>query len=240
MGRNRRKRALYEVIGKTKLRPGHGRAVEKLHPEKSGEDEPSAEKSSASMPDWVSQWRKKPRIVQFNVGRIEVSMPYQLAIALLLGVILLVLIALRVGEYSGRTKHTLSTNALKTVQSAKGTAPVPTGKKSGATATAAKGTDVSAKGDHRIVIKQYHRSRDLEHVQRYFLTYGIETVIQKRGDRHFLLTKNTYNNPKKAGTDGAAAKKRIIEIGAGYKAPQGYESFAPRLFSDAYGEKIKK
>ena len=234
MARTRRKRALYEVIGKTKLRPGHGRAVEKLHPEKSEEGEPSAEKSAASMPDWVSQWR----IVQFNAGRIEVSMPYQLAIALLLGVILLVLIAFRVGEYSGRTKHTLPANA----PSAKGTAPVPTGKKSEATATAAKGTDVSAKakGDHRIVIKQYHRSRDLEHVQRYFLTYGIETVIQKRGDRHFLLTKNTYQNPKRVGTDGAAAKKRIIEIGAGYKAPQGYESFAPRLFSDAYGEKIKK
>lgn len=242
MGRTRRKRALYEVISKTKLRPGYGRAVEKLHPEKSGESEPSAEKSAASMPDWVSQWRKKPRIVQFNAGRIEVSMPYQLAIALLLGVILLVLIAFRVGEYSGRTKQTLPANALKTVQSAKGTAPGLTGKKSEATSTAAKGTDVSAraKGNHRIVIKQYHRSRDLEHVQRYFLTYGIETVIQKRGHQYFLVTKNTYNNPKKAGTDGAAAKKRIIEIGAGYKAPQGYESFAPRLFSDAYGEKIKK
>lgn len=242
MAHTRRKRALYEVISKTKLRPGHGRAVEKLHPEKSGEGEPSAEKSAASMPDWVSQWRKKPRIVQFNAGRIEVSMPYQLAIALLLGVILLVLIAFRVGEYSGRTKQTLPANALKTVQSAKGTPPVPTGKKSGATATAEKGTDVSAKakGDHRIVIKQYHRSRDLEHVQRYFLTCGIETVIEKRGDRHFLLTKNTYQNPKRVGTDGAAALKDIKRIGAGYKAPQGYESFARRLFSDAYGEKIKK
>ena len=101
--------------------------------------------------------------------------------------------------------------------------------------------DVTAKtgGGHRIVIQQFHKKKDLEQVQTYFLGYGIQTIIEQRGPQFLLLTKDTYENPQRAGTDGAAALKRIKEIGAGYEAPSGYESFAPRLFSDAYAEKYK-
>jgi hypothetical protein len=94
-------------------------------------------------------------------------------------------------------------------------------------------------GDNRIVLAQYHSSRDLEPVQKYFADNGIDLVIENRESGFFLVTKNLYDNPAKAGTDGAAVKKKIADIGAGYKAPQGYESFAPKLFSDAYGEKVK-
>ena len=241
MARYRKKKPLYEVISKTRPGPGRGRAAERLPPETAGKDEPATQKSAAPASDWVSQWRRKPRIVQFNAGRIEISMPYQLAIALLLGVVLLILVAFRAGEYNARAGQGLGPQGPRTARSGEGTTPSPTKKKPDSTIAAPKTPGVSAepKGDHRIVIQQFYRNRDLEHVQRYFLAHGIETVIVKRGDQYFLLTKDAYENPKRAGTDGAAALKRIKQIGAAYKAPQGYESFAPRLFSDAYPEKIR-
>ncbi len=242
MARYRRKKALYEVMAKSRPKAGHGRGVEKLRREESGKDESAAEKSAVPTPEWVSRWRRKPRIVQFNAGRIELSMPYQLAIALLLGVVLLVLFAYRAGEYSARAGQGSRPQGPGTARSGEETTPLATPKKPDPTTGAPKQPGVSAKtqGDHRIVIKQFERSRDLEHVQRYFLANGIETVIEKRGAQYFLLTKDAYENPKQAGTDGAAVLKTIKQIGAGYKAPQGYESFARRLFSDAYGERIKK
>ena len=241
MVRYRRKKALYEVISKAKPRPGPGRAADGLHPETAGKDEPAMEKSATSVPDWVSQWRKKPKIVQFNAGRIELSMPYQLAIALLLGIVLLILVAFRAGEYSTRAGQQLAPQGPATTRSDEGTTPSPTKKKPDTTGTPKQpGAPAEPQGDHRIVIKQFYRNRDLEHVQRFFLAHGIDTVIEKRGSQYFLLTKDTYENPKRAGTDGAAALKRIKQIGAAYRAPQDYESFAPKLFSDAYGEKIRK
>jgi len=238
MARYRRKKALYELITKARSRSGYGRPVEKLHPKEETKDEPETIKCATPTPEWVSRWQRRPKIVQFVSGRVEISMPYQLVIAMSLGIILLVLVAFRIGQYSSRSMQTLPAGG---AGMAKGTTPLPTAKKPPLTTTAPKvaGAPAKLQGDHRIVIQQYHRPIDLEYVQRYFRANGIETVIEKRGDRYFLLTKNTYQNPKRAGTDGAAALKKIKQIGAEYKAPRGYESFAPRLFSDAYGEKIK-
>ena len=234
MARYRRKKALYEVMTKTK--PGHGRAADKSGPQESGRAETTVEKSD--VPEWVSRWKRKPRIVQFVGGRIEFSIPYPLAIALLLGIVLVVLLAFRAGEYTGRSQQGLAGGTPKPVRrddgtpvAKKGMEPDPTG-----------GTlrvPVGAQGDHRIVIQQFDKERDLQEVQRYFRGYDIETIIEKRGDQYFLLTKNAYDNPHREGTDGEKVLLHIIQIGAGYKAQQGYESFAPRLFSDAYGEKIK-
>ena len=65
----------------------------------------------------------------------------------------------------------------------------------------------------------------------------LDIVLEK--GRYFLQTINRYDNPEKEGTDGYTAKQKIIEVGKGYKAPSGYESFAKHLFSDAYGKKVK-
>ena len=208
MVRYRRKKALYEVISKT-------RPAERLHPELPGKDDSATGKSTVSKPDWVSQWRRKPRIVQFYAGRIELSMPYQLAIALLLGVVLLILLAFRAGEYSGRAGQELAPRDPGTMYSGERTTPSPTKIKPDTSGTPTQpGMPAEPKGDHRIVIQQFHRNRDLEHVQRYFLANGINTVIEKRGAQYFLLTKDAYENPKRAGTDGAAALRRIKQIGA--------------------------
>ena len=60
------------------------------------------------------------------------------------------------------------------------------------------------------------------------------------GDGYLLATKSFYGNPDKPGTNGYEVKQKIIELGKAYKAPKGFESFAAKHFSDAYGMKITK
>jgi hypothetical protein len=234
MARYRRKKALYEVMTKTK--PSHGRAADKSGPQESGGAETTVEKSD--VPEWVSRWKRKPRIVQFVGGRIEFSIPYPLAIALLLGIVLVVLLAFRAGEYTGRSQQGFAGGTPKPVGRDDGTPVAPKRMEPDPTGGTPK-VPVGAQGDHRIVIQQFDKPRDLEPVQTYFSGYNIETIIEKRGDQYFLLTKNAYDNPNLEGSDGEAALLDIKQIGAGYEAPSGYERFAPRLFSDAYGERIK-
>ena len=247
MVRYRRKKALYEVIGKTHLKPRYDKALEQLHPEEADEDRPITEDSDTQAAE-APAWPRKPRIVQFNAGRFEISIPYQLAIALFLGLILLVLVAFRLGQFthlsseksidsagqiSGGTQREAGrlTAGLQTPATAERTTPpVQPAEEIGS---------AKPKGDHRIVIKQYNTEKHLKPVQEYFAAHGIETVIEKRGSSFFLLSKNTYENPQRSGTDGYAARQKIIKVGAEYKAPAGYESFAPNLFNDAYGERIK-
>ena len=94
-------------------------------------------------------------------------------------------------------------------------------------------------GDHVIVIATYKQGRDLVPVKEYFDQSGIKTEIQERGDYYFLVTKNKFRSPKRTGTDGYTALQRIKQVGVDYEAPPGYESFAPNLFQDAYGMKIR-
>lgn len=104
---------------------------------------------------------------------------------------------------------------------------------------------VVPQGTNVIVIQAYKQRGDLEPVKRHFEKNGIETEILERGSFFFLKTKQLYHkcsisrdsfNPD---YDGDVAMKEIRKIGAMYKAPQGYESFRPNLFQDAYGEKVK-
>ena len=98
-------------------------------------------------------------------------------------------------------------------------------------------------GNNRIVIQMYQVRAHLEPVQEYFERMGVATEIPKRNNWYYLVTKNTYDNPERAGTDGYRAKQKIIEIGAGYKAPPGYESFqksdGAKPFSDAFGMRFE-
>jgi hypothetical protein len=82
---------------------------------------------------------------------------------------------------------------------------------------------------------------DLKAVEAHFLENGIELEIVQQGGLYFLQTKQRYDNPNTPGTDGFKAKQKIAEVGAKYKgkAPPGYETFAPRYFSDAYGRKVE-
>ncbi len=94
-------------------------------------------------------------------------------------------------------------------------------------------------GDHTIVIMTYSRRADLEPAKDFFEEKGIETRIEKRGDYFFLLTADRFMSPKRSGTDGYYALRKIKQIGAEYKAPPDFETFGERPFQDAYGMKIR-
>jgi len=251
MARNRKRIPLYEVMIKGRKKRSYASTVEKLHPPKEDTEKQTIQTQAKKTPEKVVKWWKKPAIVQFNAGRIEFSLPYPVAIVIVLGIILAVLAAFRFGQftYLNRQGVTVSTEApaqpgpqnltgkennetIQTTNIAKITEPP--GK------TQARGAPAPAQGKNVIVLVEYHTRADLVPVQRHFAAYGIETeIITKRG-KYYLVTKNRYKGFT-PGTDGYTAKQNIIEVGARYKgkAPEGYETFAPHFFKDAYGMKIE-
>jgi hypothetical protein len=250
MAHNREKKALYEVMSKgTWPKARYDKSLEPLHPEVPGEDKQTPARFSIPLHKRAANWLNRPRAVQFNAGRIEISMPYQLAIALLLGLVLLVLVAFRLGQLSYRSSQKAAGPVVKTPESVQKTAPkvtaavapqkaAPAGEKTLAPPVIQKVEPVKPKGDNRIVIQSYQLRADLEPVKQYFAGFGIETEIIKIDAWYYLVTKDKYENPGKPGTDGYLAKQKIIELGAKYKAPPGNESFGNQPFRDAYGKKF--
>jgi len=275
MARNRRGRmALYEVMSKAKEKPGYRRTLENIRTGKGGGEEPSAEKEEAVVAETVEtdtglvsdetiasegqgdagtsgvsvQWRRKPRVVQYNKGRIEFSVPYQIGIATVLGLVVVMLLAFRVGQRSvviekaggnippvnvGRNRQDLVAGGNKGVR--EGT-PATKG-----TVQDSVNVGAAATGNQVIVLVEYGSRRDLVPVQEYFANNGIATEIVLSGGQYFLLTKDRYSYRsllKGSGGKGDLAKQKIAEVGKKYKAPQGYETFAKHLFSDAYGMKV--
>jgi len=114
------------------------------------------------------------------------------------------------------------------------------------------------KGDHVIVLAQLPQREPLDAARKYFAEQGIATDVvsipllrellsgqgintRALGDRDgfMLVTNKYYDNPQNPGTDGYQAKLKIIQVGRGYKARSGSESFAPNYFGDAYGMKVR-
>jgi hypothetical protein len=93
--------------------------------------------------------------------------------------------------------------------------------------------------DHVIVIATYTNREHLIPVQAYFEANGIKTEIMRRGSYYLLVTKDRFDSPLKAGTDGQQMLNKIKSLGAQYKAPDGYENFGRTPFQDAYGMKVK-
>lgn len=242
MVRKKRKKALYEVMSKARDKPGFGRTLEKMRPKRSdeGKSAVNAETSKAT-----ARWMRKPRIVQFNFGRIELSMPYQLAVALVLGLILLVLAAFRLGQYYYLTEQRTIGSAEETPKINR-TTPMerdatdirkpPAPVEDSTLLDEVKPTQPKSTGNNVIVVQQWGVRADLVPVQSYFAENDIDTEIVMENGRYFLRTKNRYdNNPKTPGTDGYKVLQEIIKVGAEYKAPPGFGTFAPNFFSDAYG-----
>jgi hypothetical protein len=245
MVRNKRKKALYEVMSKARDKPGFGRTLEKMRPKSSdeGKSAVNAETSKAT-----ARWMRKPKIVQFNFGRIEFSMPYPLAFALVLGLIVLVLATFRLGYYL--TDQRAISTAVETPQ-IKPTTPMereaadirepPAPVEDSTLPDEVKPTQPKSTGNNVIVLVEFGARADLVPVRAHFAEYGIDTEIVMENGRYFLQTKNRYDNPGTPGTDGYKVKQKIIEVGAKYKgkAQPPFETFAPNFFSDAYGKKVK-
>lgn len=238
MAHNREKKALYEVMSKiTWPKPHADKGLEPPPQEQPVEEPRRDEHPIAKLATPArARWLNKPRMVQYNTGRIEISMPYQLAIALLLGLIVLVLIAFRLGqgskEITGPDVKNTTVGAPRAAAPAREKAPAPP--------VVQKVELAKPKGDNRIVIQSYQFRADLEPVKQYFAQFGIETEIIKIDAWYYLVTKNKYENPGKPGTDGYLAKQKIVELGAQYKAPAGSETFGSTPFSDAYGKKFSE
>jgi len=248
MARNNKKMALYEAISRNYSKSSSVNKLEQLHPQ-NNEDIPGFAANSAKNDKNLELgiiWPRKPRIVQINAGRVEFSMPYQLVIALVLGAILFALVVFRLGQFTNDRKNM---SGLKITKNITEQLPQPayTEKRSSKVLvenvsfeSEKSQTADEGRGSNLIVIKQYPTQRDLLPVQQFFADNGIETKIIKSGSAFLLVSaKSTYQNPNKTGTDGFEEKQKIMEIGSRYKAPTGYESFAPTMFKDAYGQKVR-
>ena len=266
MTRNRGKKALYEVMSKARVRPDRGKIVEHLQPTKPIDNAPAAGRmstgrltaESAGAAKSAAKWWRKPRIVQLNAGRIEFSMPYQIAVVLFLVFIFLILASYRLGQSShpaGRPQMDRPDTAIRGIrqpepatQEMDKTKPIeravsdvspPSAGPENATAKTEVTEPVKPAGNNVIVLVEFERLADLSPVQAFFSEHGIELEIVPQSGKYFLQTKQLYDNPSKPGTDGYKAIQKIAEVGKEYKAPAGYETFAPNYFSDAYGLKVK-
>jgi hypothetical protein len=230
MVRNAKKKALYEIIIRGKSKTDY----EHLHPKVEPAGQQAPQDVISSPPPSVVRWVRKPRFVQLNAGRIEFSVPYQIGIAVLLGAILVLVIVFRLGERVASRQEVQMTPASQ--------APVKTKEQVAANRDTAAGQPLS-QGRNRIVIQMYQVREQLVPAKEYFDKLGVETEIIERNNWYYLATKNGYDNPDKPGTDGYLARQKIIELGTGYKAPAGYETFrradGTEPFHDAFGMKFE-
>ncbi|UCG56910.1 MAG: hypothetical protein JSU70_18855 [Phycisphaerales bacterium] len=242
MARYRGRKALYEVMSGTRSKKPSAKKLEQLRPPSAVESEPSPAKGGTVPTEPPPKWWKGPKAVQINAGRVEVSISYQLAIAILLGLILLVMIAYRLGQIDQKAAN--SAARLRKTSTANSTSRtierIPPPSSPARDTSATNGGIVPAKptGSNRIVIQTWPRRADLEPVKLHFAQAGIETEIRKIGNMYYLVTGQKYENPGRQGSDGYQALQRIVQIGAKYVAPSGSESFAQKLFNDAYGMKF--
>ena len=245
MVRNRGRKSLYEVFGKNKPKSGYTKLVERLKPTGSTDEEPQTAAEtpiSHRMPaESMLKWPRKPKLFQLNAGRVEVSMPYQLAIAIVLAIVLISLVFYRLGQISYKNIMDESPNPPQKISNAANSPEIKA-----KTPTTAKNLSkiqrpvmpAKSKGSNRIVIQTWAEKAQLEPVKWYFAKNGIKTEIRKIGDVYYLLTAEKYQNPQTAGTDGHKALQRIVELGANYKPPPGYATFGKKPFHDAYGMKF--
>jgi len=250
MTRNRSKKALYEVMSKARVKPDNGKIVEHLRPKKPNEEAPAVkEKNAAGVPKSAAKWWRKPRIVQLNAGRIEFSIPYQIAVVLVLVFIFVIIAAYRFGQssYPAGKQETgqpdpvaQETDGERPIEQAMSNIPQPSAPPESSTVNTEVAEPVKPMGNNVIVLVVYGSLPDLAPVQAHFSENGIETEIKTESGRYFLQTMQKYDNPGTPGTNGYRALQKIIEVGAEYKgkAPKGYETFAPNYFSDAYGKKV--
>ncbi len=193
---------------------------------------------------------RKLRAQSIVSRRFILSIPYPVAPILIVAIILVFLMVFKLGRIYGQKGPQLAGPEVGTGKMGQneGQSVFPRLDKKGETSVDAKDGPVSEKEaqkllspvvDHVILIKEYHKRRDLEPVQEYFSDNGIKTEIQERNGVYFLQTKDKYESPEREGTDGYFALQRIKKIGIKYTAQQGYETFGVEPFQDAYGKKIR-
>jgi len=246
MAKYRGKKSLYEVIRQSQLKSGQGKQVNK--------QDTQADKQESS---GKGEWPKKPPLFYALRGRVEFSLPYTGLAAVILAAVLVVLLAYRLGQRNAintspeagnnstavpaDTRQEETPPAERTNESETGNSETQEASEkvsADTTQPVESETQESSTGDNRIVIQTCPTRRPLEPVVKYFAEHNIETEIMKIGNRYFLLTKASFENPGRKGTDGYKMRERIVELGADYESPPGYASFGEKPFYDAYGMKF--
>jgi hypothetical protein len=268
-----RSTSLWEVMSKNKLKESQAK-VRAQFLSKQNKDEPEQQKPAVQAapppqekPQPQPQWSSKPAMFQANEGRIELSLPYAVAVLFSLSVIVAVLVAFRIGqEFAGPGGTPVDNSSQQASASDGGQAqsraditssgsgtqvePKTDFTVEGAAQSTVSGGSTSSSGsgqsalshdkDHVIIIAVYQVKRDLEPVRDFFNANGMPTEIVHRGNWYYLQTKNRYDSPLRRGSDGYYALQQVKRIGKKYDAPTGYESFKANQFQDAYGMNIEK
>ncbi len=181
----------------------------------------------------------RPRRVQVNAGRVEVSLELKYAILTLLGTVALLLMVFAIGRASGRAQQNGAGGSVTITDRNPVTNPAAV-----------------AEGNNRIVIAQHADRKQLEPLMQYFRDHdiilgtrpfsalredlagqGLSTKGVPKGDGFLLMTANLYNGVDKPGTDGYNAKQKIIELGEKYQPTDGSVPFSRK---DVYGLKVTK
>ncbi len=229
MAKKRKKMALYEVFSKDLTKSHGGKQLEQFKPHAPG----TVSDDSTDLPRSSSRAAHlRPRMMQLNRGRVEISMPYQVAIVVALMLILCVLAAYRLGQRQivnepdgpveglnnpapAITNNNPAGNADENLEAVE---PVKTQEEIEIPLASSPKTNW-------IVIKQWKNKEDLFPVKQWYAGNGIETQIREINGSYYLHTVQKYDNPSVSGTDGARAMQQIIRIGAGYVAPPGSAKF---------------
>lgn len=255
MARYRGQKSLYEVMNRARIKSSRS-STEPLHSQESdiagtesGSETPKQEQSV----DFARYRRPKP--IQINQGRIELTIPVKAAVILVLVVIVCLLLSFRLGQlYSGSDSGTdesfienRPTNNTQDTQG--GMEPAPAEEVDNKQQVESLGTSnpvdppqvpVNAdtlRAGNAIVIQQFDKLADLKAVGRYFNREGIPTEIVQKGLYYFLITQERFK-VEELGSKGTQKRIEIRELGKNYKAPQGLETFSAHYFSDAYSKLI--
>ena len=253
MAKEFKRTVLYEVI---KRKYGKFPAGKKLAPPCSVESvqaaaiKPKSEAGSSQQEDEAAQGRGPQITITPFVRRRGSLISLPIAGLLVVVIVAAFFSAFRLGQFYGPKERLLSDPEVVTedipidreaisLRQLPAEQPVAPKDSAPPQAGAAKEQLAQPTGDHVIVIATYKQGDDLVPVKEYFGKNGIVTQIQERSGYFFLVTENNFQNPNRESTDGYFALQKIKKVGAKYKAPAGYETFAPNYFQDAYPMKIR-
>ena len=116
MARKRKKAAFYEVVRGTSDKSRDDKLLGQSPPQEPADRKSDTPDFAASPLGRAAGWPKRPKMLLFNAGRIEISLPYQLAVAILLGLVLLILVAFRLGQNLSNEAVTSSAIVPKSAQ----------------------------------------------------------------------------------------------------------------------------
>jgi len=248
MSRYRGQKALYEVIGRSrsKARSNQGRLIEPLHAPEAVEEKKAELKETEANNAHNEQIRWEPRAIQLNSGRVELLLPYPVVFILVLGVLIVILAAFKLGQASssgarearvdlGRQNSQVNANSGETG----GVNDAATGQTQKTEEAKQSVFDGTVRPGNALLIQEYGSSVDLVPVKLFFAENGIDTEIIGTGTTFLLVTKERFaGNPDLQGSLGFPLKQRIIELGTKYQAPPDRARFSG--FGDAYGKYFKE